>query len=178
MILYGTFEEKGYSFEAYIPNSDDEPIAFNLRILCEGDLKYALLIPLLHTPTFGVDVSDMQHLEATLEKVLILLPDAQHFSATDVQALETFEEEIGGKWSREKIKQRQNSAVEIQGQFEYTAELFANKFSELLGGRRNMALWMSTNAPQLGDRTPEEALRLGMFQNVMRYLVQVAEQSS
>ena len=55
MLLYGEFQDRGYTFEAYIPNSDAEPVAFELRILVGAHSKYVLLVPLLYTPTFGVD---------------------------------------------------------------------------------------------------------------------------
>lgn len=173
MLLYGTFQENGYTFEAYIPNSDAEPIAFELRVLIGAESKYVLLVPMLYTPTFGVDAGDMQKLEAILEQILGSLPEAQDFSDKDVQALDKLEADIGGKEIRDQHQQRQNAAPK-GGQFEYTAELFADKFADLLGGPEAMGQWMKTTVPQLGDRTPEDALRLGMAQEVVTYLLQLA----
>ena len=62
---------------------------------------------------------------------------------------------------RERHQQRRNASPK-EGQFEYTADLFANKFADLLGGQEVMGRWMKTTVPQLGNRTPEDALRLGM----------------
>jgi uncharacterized protein (DUF2384 family) len=177
MLLYGEFQDRGYTFEAYIPNSDAEPVAFELRILVGAHTKYVLLVPLLYTPTFGVDAGDMQKLEATLEQILGLLPETRDFSDKDVQALEKLEVDIGGKEVRERHQQRRNASPKV-GQFEYTAELFANKFADLLGGQQAMGRWMKTTVPQLGDRTPEDALRLGMSREVVAYLLQLASRPS
>ena len=173
MLLYGEFQERGYAFKAYIPNSDAEPVAFELRVLVDAKSRYVLLVPMLYTPTFGVDAGDMQKLEAILEQILGFLPEARDFSDEDIQALGKLEEDIGGKELRERHQQRRNASPQ-GGQFEYTAELFANKFADLLGGQEAMARWMETTVPQLGDRTPEDALRLGMAQEVVTYLLQLA----
>lgn len=177
MLLYGSFQEKGYTFEAHIPNSDTEPVAFELRILIGAESKYVLLVPLTYTPTFGVDAGDVQQLEAILDQILGLLPEAQDFGAKDVLVLDKLEADIGGKEERERHQRRLNSSPE-GGQFEYTVELFANRFADLLGGREAMDQWMKTTMPQFGDRTPEEALRLGMAQEVINCLFQIAAQKS
>ena len=119
MHLYGRFEEKGYKFEAYVPDSDMEPVAFELRILDGEETKYALLIPLTYTPTFGVDVGDSQYLEAILDQILGSLPNARDFSAKDVLALDKLEADIGGKRVREQHERGLNSASQEGGQFKY-----------------------------------------------------------
>ena len=173
MLLYGRFQEKGYTFEAYIPNSDAEPVAFGLRVLVGAESKYVLLVPMLYTPTFGVDAGDLRKLEDILEQILGSLAEAHDFSDKDVQALDQLEADIGGKEIRDRHQQRQNTSPK-RGRFEYTAELFANKFGDLIGGQEAMGQWMKTTVPQLGDRTPEDALRLGMTHEVVTYLLQLA----
>lgn len=173
MLLYGTFQERGYTFEAYIPNSDAEPVAFELRVLVGTESKYVLLVPMLHTPTFGVDTGDMQKLEAILEQILGFLPEARDFSDQDIRSLDKLGEDVGGREIRDRHQQRRNSSPK-GGHIEYTTELFANKFADLLGGQEAMSQWMKTTLPELGDRTPEDALRLGMAQDVVAYLLQLA----
>jgi hypothetical protein len=173
MLLYGTFQERGYTFEAYIPNSDAEPVAFELRVLVGTESKYVLLLPMMYTPTFGVDAGDMQKLEAILEQILGFLPEARDFSDKDVHSLDKLGVDIGGNEIRDRHQQWRNASP-TGGQIEYTTELFANKFAHLLGGREAMGQWMKTTVPQLGDRTPEDALRLGMAQDVVAYLLQLA----
>lgn len=178
MLLYGKFEDRGYKFEAYIPNSDAEPVAFELRIIIGEEPKYVLYVPMTYVPTFGVDAGDIQVLEGALDQVLGLLPEPHNFGSDDILALDKLEAEIGGKEAR---KQKQGGLPpnsREHGQFEYTVELFAANFASLLGGRESMDRWMKTKMPQFGDHTPEEALRLGMTQDVVNYLFQLAHQTS
>jgi hypothetical protein len=172
MLLYGIFEEKGYKFEAHIPDSDTDPVAFELRIIVGADSKYGLLIPMTYVPTFGVDVGDIQCLESVLDQILQILPDSRSFGPDTVAALDRLETEIGGKEMREQHRSNLNSLRREHGQFEYTTKLFTAKFADLMGGHESMDRWMRTKMPQLGDRTPEEALRLGMAQEVVAYLLQ------
>lgn len=178
MLLYGTFEDKGYKFDAYIPNSDAEPVAFELRVQTGDEVKRAILVPMTYTPTFGVDAGDRQYLEAILDRVLGLLPDSKNFSTKDSQALDDLEKEIGGDLVRERHAEWMNSEHRPRGQFDYTAGLFADRFADVLGGREQMDRWMKTELAQLGDRTPEEALRLGMSQEVINCLINIDHQGS
>lgn len=178
MLLYGSFEEKGYTFEAYIPNSDMEPVAFELRILVGVEIKYALLVPLTYTPTFGVDAGDVQQLEAIFDQILGFIPEAHDFGTKEITALDKIEAHIGGQRLREHHQRWLNSPNRQTGQFEYTAGLFADRFADLLGGREAMDQWMKTTMPQFGGRTPEEALRLGMAQEVINHLLKTASQKS
>ncbi|RDS78938.1 hypothetical protein DWU98_20180 [Dyella monticola] len=178
MLLYGTFEERGYTFEAYIPTDDAEPVAFELRIIVGGELKHSLLVPMTYTPTFGVDAGDRQMIESILDRVLAVLPNSHEFGAKAVHALEELETEIGGKQARKQHQNWLDSPGRRCGQFEYTTDLFAAQFAELVGGREAMDKWMKTKTPQFGDRTPEEALHLGMTQAVINHLLELAQQSS
>ena len=96
MLLFGTFEERGYRFESYIPSLDTEPVAFELRIIVGEVTKYSLLVPMLYVPTFGVDAGDIQSLEATLDRILPLLPEIRDFGPNVILALSKLEEDVGG----------------------------------------------------------------------------------
>ena len=74
MKLYGSFEEKGYQVEAYIPSSSSEPMQFHLKALKDGKLVKEMKIPLNHEPIFGVDTEDHQNLEAKTEELMQSLP--------------------------------------------------------------------------------------------------------
>ena len=178
MLLYGKFEDGGYKFEAYIPNSDAEPVAFELRIIIGAESKYVLYVPMTYVPAFGVDAGDIQFLESVLDQILNLLPESPNFGSEDVLALDKLEAQIGGGEARKQKREGFPPNIREYGQFEYTVELFAAKFAALLGGRESMGQWMKTKLPQFGDHTPEEALRLGMTQDVLEYLFQHAERTS
>lgn len=177
MLLYGTFEDKGYRFEARIPDSDIEPVAFELRIFVDTQLKYLLLIPMMYTPTFGVDVGDIQKLEFVLDQILNLLPQASQFGADHVLALDQLNAEIGGKEEQERHRRFILSSGKKNGQFEYTSSLFSERFKDFAGGRDAMDLWMKTPLATLGGRSPEEALRLGMIESVMEAILQLPKRS-
>lgn len=177
MLLYGTFEENGYAFEAYIPSSDADPVAFELRIIVETEAKFVLFVPMTYVPTFGVDVGDIQFLESVLDRVLRLLPERHDFGADSIVALSKLEAEIGGGAARDQHLHGLSPSSREHGQFEYTTELFAARFADLVGGRESMGLWMKTKLPEFGDHTPEEALRLGMTHEVVEYLLQHADHS-
>lgn len=176
MLLYGIFEDKGYKFEAYIPDSDEEPVAFELRIVIDNELKCALLIPMMYVPTFGVDMGDRQLLESVLDRVLALLPESIAFSDSELLALKKLEEDIGGKVERKKHQSWLDSPNRSVGQFEYTVGLFAENFAYLLGSREAMDRWLETKVPELGDHTPEQALHLGMSEAVIKYLFKCTDQ--
>jgi len=73
MEQYGKFKERGYTIEAYIPTNDTEPNEFLLTIR-KGKFKQEHRIPMLHRPTFGVDIDDKQTLEEKMEEILKTLP--------------------------------------------------------------------------------------------------------
>lgn len=164
MQIYGTFSEKGYAFQAYTPTKDGEPVGFELRILIGDQVKHSLLIPMLYTPTFGVDVGDTQQLNSVVDQVLELLPLAEHFDAATTAALNVLEASIGGTALRE------DHANDSGGRFKYTEGLFAQSFASLLGGREAMDKWMETIQQDLGGRNPAEALHLGMVPEVLKLL--------
>jgi hypothetical protein len=170
MQLYGTFTEKGYAFQAHIPSKDGEPIGFDLRLLIDDQVKYSLLIPMLYVPSFGVDVCDGSKLEAALDKVLELLPPAEQFDATVIAALDVLEASLGGTALRKShaIEDRVSSVG--VGRFGYVEGLFAQSFASWLGGREAMDKWLGTRQQELGDRTPAEALHLGMVPDVLKLL--------
>lgn len=74
MKLCGSFEEKGYKIEAYIPTRDIEPQEFLVRAYKEEKLIKEIKIPMMHEPRFGVDVEDKRRLEDKTEELLEELP--------------------------------------------------------------------------------------------------------
>lgn len=171
MLLYGTFEEKGYTFEAHIPDSDLEPMAFELRILKAGLQAFVFLVPMTYQPTFGVDVGDIQFLESILDRVLKILPESGALKDKHLLALRQLEEEVGGTELRSRHTTEQGLVGGEVGAFERTTNLFIAKFAPLLGGDEAMRQWMKKKLPQFNDHTPEEALRLGMTQDVVTFLL-------
>lgn len=74
MELYGSFEERGYKIEAYMPSSDAEPQQFTLKVYKDGNLSKEATLEMLFPPIFGVDVEDVQRLEEKTEEFIKLLP--------------------------------------------------------------------------------------------------------
>jgi len=177
MQLYGSFEERGYKFEAYIPTDDSEPVAFELRIFLGEELKHSLLISMGYTPVFGVDSGDVAKLEWTVDQILHLLPPPDQFGPQTITALESVEVEAGGKIAREEQCRRKDRPEKDIGRFEYTGDLFASTFVSLFDSRAALDQWMRTKLPQLGDRTPAEALRLGMAPEVLKCIGQLAQEN-
>lgn len=167
MQLYGTFEDKGYRFEAHIPSGHGDPVAFELRILIGDAFKYTLLAPMVYVPKFGVDVCDAQMLERVTDKVLALLPPPELFGTETLVALDALEKEIGGKELRARFASAPGGAEDAGDDFDYVDDLFAARFADAFGDRRAMDAWMKTKQPKLGDRTPSEALRLGTAREVI-----------
>jgi hypothetical protein len=117
-----------------------------------------------------------QLLESVLDRVLALLPESIAFSDSELLALKKLEEDIGGKVEHKKHQSWLDSPNRRVGQFEYTVGLFAENFAYLLGSREAMDRWLETKVPEFGDRTPEQALHLGMSEAVIKYLFQCADQ--
>jgi hypothetical protein len=97
MSPYASFDDKGYTFQADLPASDAEPLAFRVRISVGESEKYRLFIPMVYPPRFGVDVGDIQQLEAVADEVLGLLPAPADFQPTTIQALDALETKLGGQ---------------------------------------------------------------------------------
>lgn len=170
MQRYGTLCERGYTFEAFTPTKNDDPIAFNLRILVGGQVKYSLLIPMLYPPAFGVDVGDASQLEAVVDQVLELLPPPGQFDAAVIAALDLLEASLGGTALRNDHASEKRSDSGRVGHLEYVEGLFAQSFACLLGGREAIDKWLGTKQQELGWRTPAEALHLGMVPEVLKLL--------
>ena len=178
MQLYGSFEEKGYRFEAYTPDRDEDPVAFEVRILAGGELKGSLLIQLTYVPVFGVDVDDSRHLEFVVDRMLKFLPEPDKFGEAEIRALSQLEEEVGGQRARAAQEARSRVSNPQLGDFEYTGELFVGRFAHLLGGPEAARAWMKVPLPELQNRTPEEALRLGFAPEVVKYLSELPARQS
>lgn len=173
MQLYGAFEDKGYRFEAHMPSGQGDPVAFELRIFIGDERKYTLLAPMAYVPTFGVDVGDVRMLERATDKVLALLPVPEQFGPKAVAALDALEEEIGGKGLHARFASICGGAGDAGNDFDYVDGLFAARFADAFGDRKAMDAWMKTRQPKLGDRTPSEALRLGMARDVIELLASI-----
>ena len=68
--LYGSFEERGYKVEAYIPNSSEVAREFVVRAYSGEKLVEEMKVPMVHEPVFGVDVEDKETLEHEVEKLI------------------------------------------------------------------------------------------------------------
>lgn len=171
MHLYGTFDEKGYRFESRIPSERGEPHAFELRILVDGQPRHTLLIPAAHPMTFGIDVEDANHLNSVVDRLLELLPPPSEFSAKAIAALDLLEAAIGGKAMRERYARKPDEVSDrADGEFARVGNLLARSLVALFGGRAALDAWMKAERPELGNRTPGEALHLGMVKEVLGLL--------
>lgn len=73
MELYGSFEERGYKVEAYMPSSPKEPLEWLVKAYKKGKLVKEIRIPMFYEPIFGVDVDDAKTLEEKTDELLKLL---------------------------------------------------------------------------------------------------------
>jgi len=169
MNLYSHFEEKGYRIEAYIPTNDADIDAFEIRVLIAGELKKTLYLRLTYLPVFGVDVDDLHHLEAFAAAMMTALPESSAYDDVASAALDAIEKKFGGAVVRAKISN--TSTPSGPGQFEWTRDAFIATIANVFGSVEAAEKWMDIVAKELGDRTPEEALRLGMAPEVMKYLL-------
>lgn len=165
MQFYSAFEERGYRIEAYIPDSDDEPVAFEIRILIDQDVRKDLLLPITHAPVFGVDVDDLALLEAFADQLMKLLPSPVAFDTGTEAVLEELERRYGGQVERVSAALRQ--ARSNEGDFAYTESLLAATFSRMLG--IDATVWLHQPAAELGNKTPLQALRSGEIREVLAY---------
>ena len=79
MELYAEFEEKGYRFQAYIPDGSAEGQAFQVKIRAGWMKKHTISIPMAWEPRFGVDAGDHAKLEAVTDAILDMLPPPAGF---------------------------------------------------------------------------------------------------
>ena len=170
MNQYSHFEEKGYRIEAHIPTNDDDIDAFEIRVLIAGELKKTLYLPINYLPVFGVDVGDIHKLEAFADAMMEVLPEAATYDDAASLALDTIEEKFGGAAIRQRLA-KPSTRVGV-GQFEWTRDAFVSTIADVLGGRVAAENWMNSAKVELDNRTPEEALRLGMAQEVIALLAQ------
>jgi len=124
-----------------------------------------------YVPTFGVDIGDIRYLESVLDRVIQILPDATDIGPNHILLLHQVEDDIGGARLRKKHIAGKGPGNSKQGDFEYTADLFVERFAPLMGDAKAMHEWMREARPQLNGLTPEEALRLGMVQRVVDVLL-------
>ena len=118
---------------------------------------------------FGLDIDDSHQLEAFADAMMHVLPDASAYDEASSKALDAVEEQFGGASVRERIGQRPKR-TQLR-EFAWTHDAFVNTIAGVLGGKVAAEKWMGVAVKELGDRTPEEALRLGMGREVIEYLM-------
>jgi|TARA_Y100000310_G_C20642776_1_gene794905 hypothetical protein len=70
MELYGSFEEKGYKIEAYLPSNKEDSCEWVIRAYKDKEIVKEVNVPLFHPPIFGPDVEDVATLEDKTEELL------------------------------------------------------------------------------------------------------------
>lgn len=168
MYLHSHFEEKGYRFEAYVPDSDVDPVEFELRILVDGTPKVSLSIPMTCRPVFGIDTDDLATLEMVADALLKTLPEPKEFVEATVGALLAISREHGGsEW-------RSSPAASPKGDrassFEDTQAALLETIAPLFVNAEAALLWFGTELDELGGLTPAQALRRGKGPEVFSLL--------
>lgn len=74
MELYGSFKERGYKIEAYMPSSSKDPLEWLVKAYKNNKLVKEIRIPIFYEPLFGVDVDDARTLEEKTDELLKSLP--------------------------------------------------------------------------------------------------------
>lgn len=87
--LFGTFEEKGYCFEALMPASDEERCEFRLQVKANGGLLLDIPVAMLYRPIFGPDVGDVAALEDLTDRVVTALPPCEALDERRLAELKT-----------------------------------------------------------------------------------------
>ncbi len=72
--LYGRAQERGFTFDAYMPANRDETLAFRVVVSRGEQALFETHLPMVYPPMFGVDVGDAHALDAALDELLELLP--------------------------------------------------------------------------------------------------------
>ncbi|HET8709707.1 MAG TPA: hypothetical protein VFL85_05540 [Candidatus Saccharimonadales bacterium] len=68
--VYGSFEVKGYTVRALLPQKPSQPRAWVLEFSKDDEVVRRDEIPLLYEPVLGPDVSDVATLEAEADRIL------------------------------------------------------------------------------------------------------------
>ena len=87
--LFGTFEEKGYFFEAWMPASDAESCEFRLQVKANGGLLLDIPVPMAYRPIFGPDLGDVAELQAITERLVAALPPFEALDALRLAEIKT-----------------------------------------------------------------------------------------
>ncbi|MDT4965974.1 MAG: hypothetical protein QOJ64_711 [Acidobacteriota bacterium] len=74
MTSFASFEERGYTVQAFMPSGSTEPLVWTIRITRGEELIREATVPMSYEPRFGPDVGDVQALEAETGKILAELP--------------------------------------------------------------------------------------------------------
>jgi len=168
MYLYSHFEEKGYRFEAYVPDSDVDPVEFELRILVDGSPKASFSIPMTYRPVFGIDIDDLATLEMVADAIVKALPPAEGFDETTIRALLM----IAGKHGAREWRAAPPPPPpgDRASSFDETHAAFLETITPLFASAEAAKLWLRTEREELGGLTPEQALRRGLGPEVFSLL--------
>lgn len=74
MDLYGSFKEREYKVEAYLPSSDNDHLEWIIRAYKKNKLVREIKVPIIHRPIFGPDIEDVATLEEKTEEFINSLP--------------------------------------------------------------------------------------------------------
>jgi len=75
MILYSSFEERGYKVEAHIPENSSESLEFKISVYRGSSLVREERVQMDHEPFFGVDTEDRQRLNQETDRIMKELLD-------------------------------------------------------------------------------------------------------
>ena len=88
--LYGSFEEGGYTFKAFMPANDSQPRQWTIEVYKSAgrhsDQKEPVLVeqvPMLYAPIFGPDADDVAMLEKKAAEIIERLPVAEAAAVED-----------------------------------------------------------------------------------------------
>lgn len=165
MYLYSDFEERGYRVEAYAPNSDADPVAFELRILVEGALRASLAVPMTYRPVFGIDSGDLAVLEMVADALMKALPPPEVFSEeTPAQLFDIARRHGGGEW---KTPTGRAPVYDMASSFSSTRADFLATILHFFRSAGEAEQWLDNPRRELNGLSPQQALQRGMGYEVM-----------
>ena len=165
MYLYGAFEEKGYRFESYVPDTDADPVEFERRILIGSTTVASFSIPMTYRPVFGVDVDDARTLEDVADAFIQALPEPAVFDdGTKTQLLDIVHRYHGGPWRGHRTEP---SASTPDSTFASTGNDFTGTIAPYFPSQEASEAWLATPLSALEGLSPEQALRRGMVPEVI-----------
>lgn len=71
MRIYGEFQLSGHRFISLGPDNDTDPLQWEIVVIASnGDEVRRVIVPMIHPPTFGVDVEDFDARDDAVEKII------------------------------------------------------------------------------------------------------------